>query len=133
MINKCRGRMVQGDYIMGNIFHKKRIGTERDFLVWLEKDKKTKEKNSLLGSGTYQLSCLLFSWKTFLNIIIAVIKLTELQFFNPSSTNLLTRIHWAKIQYYLGLSLEIMILYELLRVKIQLDFNWNSIFYHMSI
>ena len=22
MMNKCRGRMVQGDYIMGNIFHK---------------------------------------------------------------------------------------------------------------
>ena len=63
---------------MGNIFHKKGGGTERDFMVWLEKDKKqTKEKNSLLGLGTYQLSCLLFSWKTFLNIIIAVIKLTE--------------------------------------------------------
>ena len=133
MINKCRERMVQGDYIMGNIFHKKGIGTERDFLVWLEKDQKTKEKNSLLGSGTYQLSCLLFSWKTFLNIIIADIKLTEAQFFNPSFTNLLTGIHWAKVQYYLGLSLEIMILYELLRVKIQLDFNWNSIFYHMCI
>ena len=23
--NKCRGKMVQGDYIMGNIFHKKMI------------------------------------------------------------------------------------------------------------
>ena len=22
MMNKCRGRIVQGDYIMGNIFHK---------------------------------------------------------------------------------------------------------------
>ena len=26
MINKCRGRIVQGGYIMGNIFHKKGIG-----------------------------------------------------------------------------------------------------------
>ena len=24
MMNKCRGRIVQEDYIMGNIFHKKR-------------------------------------------------------------------------------------------------------------
>ena len=31
MMNKCRGRMIQGNYIMGNIFHKKEIGTERDF------------------------------------------------------------------------------------------------------
>ena len=23
MMNKCRGRIVQGDYIMGNIFHRK--------------------------------------------------------------------------------------------------------------
>ena len=23
MMNKCRGRIVQGDYIMGNIFHEK--------------------------------------------------------------------------------------------------------------
>ena len=101
--------MVQEAYIMGNIFHKKEIEIERDFLVWLEKDKKkkTKEKNSLFGLGTYQLFCLLFSWKIFLNIIITVVKLTEAQFLNPSSTNLLNGIHWAKIQYYLGLSLEI--------------------------
>ena len=38
MMNKCRGRMVQGDYIMGNIFHKKGRRTERDFLVLLERD-----------------------------------------------------------------------------------------------
>ena len=25
MMKKCRGRMVQGDYIMGNIFHKEGI------------------------------------------------------------------------------------------------------------
>ena len=25
MMNKCRGMMVQGDYIMGNIFHKEGI------------------------------------------------------------------------------------------------------------
>ena len=25
MMNKCRGRMVQGDYIMGNIFRKEGI------------------------------------------------------------------------------------------------------------
>ena len=37
-------------------------------------------------------------------------KLTETQFFNPSSTNLLTRVYWAKIQYYLGLSQEIVTL-----------------------
>ena len=61
MINKCRGRIVQGDYIMGNIFHKKGMGTERDLWVLLEKDQETKEKNSLLGSGTYQLFCLFFS------------------------------------------------------------------------
>ena len=45
-----------------------------------------------------------------LNTIIAVIKLTKAQFFNPSSTNLLTMVHWAKIQYYLGLSQEIVTL-----------------------
>ena len=45
--------MVQGDYIMGNIFHKKGMGTERDLWVLLEKDQETKEKNSLLRSGTY--------------------------------------------------------------------------------
>ena len=38
MVNKCRGRMVQRDYIMGNIFHKKGIETERDFWGLLEKD-----------------------------------------------------------------------------------------------
>ena len=45
-----------------------------------------------------------------LNTIIAVIKLTEAKFFNLSSTNLLTKVHWAKIQYYLGLSQEIVTL-----------------------
>ena len=45
-------------------------------------------------------------------IIIAVIKLTKSQFFNPSSTNLLTRVHWAEIQYYLGLSQEIVTLHQ---------------------
>ena len=29
MTNKYRGRMVQGDYIMGNIFHKKWIGKQK--------------------------------------------------------------------------------------------------------
>ena len=29
MMNKCRGRMVQGDDIMGNIFHKKGIERQR--------------------------------------------------------------------------------------------------------
>ena len=29
MMKKCKGRMVQGDYIMGNIFNKKRIGKQR--------------------------------------------------------------------------------------------------------
>ena len=48
--------------------------------------------------------------KTLLNTIIAVIKFTETQFFNLSFTNLLTRVHWAKIQYYLGLSQEIVTL-----------------------
>ena len=38
MMNKCRERMVQRDYIMRNIFHKKGRRTERDFLVLLEKD-----------------------------------------------------------------------------------------------
>ena len=38
MMNKCRGRMVQRDYIMGNIFHKKREGNRERFLVLLEKD-----------------------------------------------------------------------------------------------
>ena len=61
MMNKCRGKMVQGDYIIGNIFHQKGRETERDLLVLLEKDQETKEKNSLFKSGTYQLSCLLFS------------------------------------------------------------------------
>ena len=38
MMNKCRERMVQRDYIMGNIFHKKGIERERDFWGLLEKD-----------------------------------------------------------------------------------------------
>ena len=38
MMNKCRERMVQGDYIMGNIFHKKREANRERFLVLLEKD-----------------------------------------------------------------------------------------------
>ena len=29
MTNKCRGRMVQRDYIIGNIFHKKGIGKQK--------------------------------------------------------------------------------------------------------
>ena len=29
MMNKCKGRMVQGDYIMRNIFHKEGIGKLR--------------------------------------------------------------------------------------------------------
>ena len=41
---------------------------------------------------------------------MTIIKLTGAQFFNLSPTNLLTRVHWAKIQYYLGLSLEIVTL-----------------------
>ena len=31
MMNKCRGRMIQGDYIMGNIFHKERGSEQREF------------------------------------------------------------------------------------------------------
>ena len=40
MMNKCRGRIVQRDYIMGNIFHKKgaAIRTREDFLVLFERD-----------------------------------------------------------------------------------------------
>ena len=33
IMNKCRGKMVQGDYIMGNIFHKKRIEKLRKNIV----------------------------------------------------------------------------------------------------
>ena len=44
MINKCRERMVQGDYIMGNIFHKKGIGTERDFWYDWRRIKKLKRR-----------------------------------------------------------------------------------------
>ena len=38
MMNKCRGRMVEGDYIMGNIFHKKGDRNKERFLVLLERD-----------------------------------------------------------------------------------------------
>ena len=40
MMNKCRERIVQRDYIMGNIFHKKgaAIRTREDFLVLFERD-----------------------------------------------------------------------------------------------
>ena len=38
MMNKCRGRMVEGDYIMGNIFHKKGDQNRERFLVLLERD-----------------------------------------------------------------------------------------------
>ena len=36
MMNKCRGRIVQGDYIMGNIFHKREaaIKTEGDLVLF---------------------------------------------------------------------------------------------------
>ena len=33
MMNKCRGKMVQGDYIMGNIFHKEGIEMLRKDIV----------------------------------------------------------------------------------------------------
>ena len=33
MMNKCKGRMVQGDYIIGNIFHKEGIGKLRKDIV----------------------------------------------------------------------------------------------------
>ena len=33
MVNKCRERMIQGDYIMGNIFHKKWIRKQRKMTV----------------------------------------------------------------------------------------------------
>ena len=36
MMNKCRGRMVQGDYIMGNIFHEKGIEKLRKGTVALK-------------------------------------------------------------------------------------------------
>ena len=38
MMNKCRGRMVEGDYIMGNIFRKKGDRNRERFLVLLERD-----------------------------------------------------------------------------------------------
>ena len=40
MMNKCRGKMVQGDYIMGNIFHKEGGESEQReiFGVLLERD-----------------------------------------------------------------------------------------------
>ena len=44
MMNKCRGRMVEGDYIMGNIFHKKEIGRERDFWYDWRRIKKLKRR-----------------------------------------------------------------------------------------
>ena len=44
MMNKCRGRMVEEDYIMGNIFHKKEIGRERDFWYDWRRIKKLKKR-----------------------------------------------------------------------------------------
>ena len=51
MMNKCRGRMVEGDYIMRNIFHKKGIGIERDFLYYWRRIKKLKRRKVSSDQG----------------------------------------------------------------------------------
>ena len=38
IMNKCKGRMVEGDYIRGNIFHKGGDRNKERFLVLLERD-----------------------------------------------------------------------------------------------
>ena len=52
-----------------------------------------------------------------LNTIITVVKLIGAQFFNSFSTNLLTRVHWVRIQYYLGLSLKIVTLHYIFQLQ----------------
>ena len=78
---------------MGNIFHKKGDQKREIFgYYWrgikkLKKRKGSSDKRPIDYHVHYSLT------KTLLNTIIAVINLSEAQFFNPSSTNLLTRVH----------------------------------------
>ena len=51
MMNKCRGRMVQEDYIMGNIFHKKGIGKKWDFWHYWKRIKKLKRRKVSSDKG----------------------------------------------------------------------------------
>ena len=48
MMNKCRGKIVQGDYIMGNIFHRK--GGEKNL------EKRTGTINLALRSEEHTLN-----------------------------------------------------------------------------
>ena len=50
MMNKCRGRMVEGYYVMRNIFHKE-IGRERDFWYDWRRIKKLKKRKVSSDKG----------------------------------------------------------------------------------
>ena len=83
MVNKCRGRMVQEDYIMGNIFHKK--------------ERKRKRRRTVAITITLVL-CLRALYEhlppqTRSLSILVVVQFTKTQFFDPLSTNLLFWAH----------------------------------------
>ena len=115
-VDKCRVKMIQRELynvmnpLWGRETEKRRvregnnlvcIGTH--FLNWLREEKPPRIGDSFIVTSVFLL-------KISQKIILTVIKLTRAQFFNPFSTNLLTWVHWAKIPYYLGLSLEIVTL-----------------------
>ena len=82
MMNKCRGRMVQGDYIIGNIFHKEGI-------------EKWKRERVAITRTLILCLCNLYEHlpsRTGNLSILAVIQFTKTQFFDSLSTNLL---YWA--------------------------------------
>ena len=82
MMNKCRGRMVQEDYIMENIFHKEGI------------EKWRRERVAITRTLILCL-CNLYehlSPQTGNLFILAVVQFTKTYFFDPHSTNLL---YWA--------------------------------------
>ena len=66
MMNKCRGRMVQRDYIMGNIFHKKGIGTEREiYWYYWRRIKKLKRRTVSSDQGPINYLVYYFLEKNF--------------------------------------------------------------------
>ena len=99
---------------MGNIFHEKRgekkgIGTERRLALfergWVTKKEKSPQIRDLLiiMSIIFLKNAIKHHYnryQTYWNPVL-----------HPFSTNLLTRVHWTRIQYYLGLSLKIVTLH----------------------
>ena len=104
-MNKCRRRIAQEDYIMGNIFHKRggrkieKGEREQSALHWYFV-LQTHIGNYLLGRRN-----LIHQGRS--SSILAVIQFINTWFFNPLSTNLLYWVHRANVSYLLGLGFKL--------------------------